>query len=96
MELRQRQKDEDKANNTEVSYPNNVNLGGWLLYFFSPTLVYEVNFPQRKNFRPIYFLCHSLMFLANMFVQYMVVTEDIIPVIRANTNAPLIELYLQL
>lgn len=30
------------------------------------------------------------------FVQYMVVTEDIAPVIRANLDAPLIELYLQL
>ncbi len=29
-------------------------------------------------------------------MQYLVVTEDIIPVIRANTQAPLLELYLQL
>ena len=29
-------------------------------------------------------------------MQYMVVTEDIIPIIRANMNGPLIELYLQL
>ena len=29
-------------------------------------------------------------------MQYLVVTEDIIPIIRANMNAPLFELYLQL
>lgn len=80
----------------KVTYPANVTLKDWLLFFFSPTLVYELNFPRRKNFRPIYFICHALMFTANMFIQYMVVTEDIIPIIRTNTKAPLIELYLQL
>jgi hypothetical protein len=29
-------------------------------------------------------------------MQYLVITEDIIPIIRANMQAPLFELYLQL
>ena len=29
-------------------------------------------------------------------MQYLVITEDIIPIVRANINAPLLELYLQL
>jgi len=37
-----------------------------MVYFLSPTLVYEVNYPRRSSFRPLYFLFHSFMFLANM------------------------------
>ncbi|TNV79094.1 hypothetical protein FGO68_gene11297 [Halteria grandinella] len=89
------QKDKS-TDTTKIEYPANITLSDWLLFFFSPTLVYELNFPRRKHFRPIYFLCHALMFIANMFIQYMVVTEDIMPIITSNTHAPFIELYLQL
>jgi hypothetical protein len=38
----------------------------FLLYLLTPTLVYELNFPRRSSFRPLYFLGHSTMILSNI------------------------------
>jgi len=35
------------------------------------------------------------MAFANIFIQYMVVTEDIIPLVKTNLNVSLFELYLK-
>eukprot|EP00347_Sterkiella_histriomuscorum_P013722 403363618 len=62
-------------------YPNNVNLIDFVFYLATPTMVYEVNFPRTYRFR---------------FIQYMVFTEDIIPIVKSNLNVPIFELYLKL
>ena len=85
-----------KADSSVKQYPENVTLIDYFLFLATPTLVYEANFPRRASFRPLYFLGHTLMAFANIFIQYMVVTEDIVPLVKANLSAPLFELYLKL
>ncbi len=57
-----------KADNNQQQYPDNVNLIDFLLFLATPTLVYEANFPRRASFRPLYFLGHTLMAFANIFI----------------------------
>lgn len=73
-----------------------MNLKDFMFYMFAPTLVYETNFPRKQSFRIWYFLGHVFMVLSNMFVQYFVVTEDILPIIKLNRTAPLLILYFKL
>mmetsp|Transcript_7887 Transcript_7887/g.7382 ORF Transcript_7887/g.7382 Transcript_7887/m.7382 type:complete len:99 (-) Transcript_7887:403-699(-) len=61
-----------------------------------PATVYEVNFPKKKRFRLFYFICHTSIIFLNLSLQYMILTEDILPILRANQQASVAQLYFKL
>jgi len=51
-----------------VCYPANVTVKDFALFMLTPSVVYEPKFPRTSSFRPLYFLGHLSMILANLFL----------------------------
>lgn len=51
-------------------------------YLAIPGVVYEERFPTTKKFRPIYFLGHTTLLLMNLWVQFILLTDNILPILQ--------------
>jgi hypothetical protein len=51
-------------------------------YLAIPGVVYEERFPTTKKFRPMYFLGHCTLLLMNLWVQYILLTDNILPIFQ--------------
>lgn len=51
-------------------------------YLAIPGVVYEERFPTTKKFKPLYFLGHTTFVLMNLWVQYILFTDNILPILQ--------------
>ena len=63
-----------------VQYPSNINVKDFLIFMFTPWLVYDV-YPRRDSISIMYIIKKSFCGLTSVLICYIVYTEYILPTI---------------
>ncbi|KAI9364407.1 MBOAT, membrane-bound O-acyltransferase family-domain-containing protein [Zopfochytrium polystomum] len=66
---------------SKVQFPNNINFFNWVDYMLVPTLVYDLEYPRTKSFRPLYFLEKVAATFFTFGLLYITVEHYIYPVL---------------
>ncbi|KAJ3381661.1 hypothetical protein HDU92_005208 [Lobulomyces angularis] len=83
-----------KNNNT--MFPANVTLFNFLDFLLIPTLVYEIEYPRTKSFRPFYFLEKVFAIFGSFFLLYLTAQQYILPTLEEIPKLEFIETLFQL
>ncbi|KAI8814208.1 MBOAT, membrane-bound O-acyltransferase family-domain-containing protein, partial [Cladochytrium replicatum] len=64
-----------------VSFPNNVTVVNFIDYMLVPALVYDLEYPRTKTFRPLYLVSKIFATLGTFSLVYLTVRHYILPVL---------------
>ncbi|KAJ3400773.1 hypothetical protein HDU80_006627, partial [Chytriomyces hyalinus] len=71
-----------KGKVTGLEFPRNLTFFNFVNYMAFPTLVYEIEYPRTKSFRPMYFLEKVLGTFGIFFLLVSIVSHNINPVLE--------------
>ncbi|KAL2920127.1 Sterol O-acyltransferase 2 (Sterol-ester synthase 2) [Polyrhizophydium stewartii] len=78
------------------AYPNNITFFNFIDYLLVPTLVYELEYPRTKDFRPLYFLQKAAATFATFGLLYISYEHYIHPVLLDMSNLGFFDSFMQL
>ena len=75
-------KQTNDSNAKNFKYPYNITMKDYIRYLIIPGVVYEEKFPTTPKFKPVYFLGHATLVIMNIFVQYILFTDNVLPILE--------------
>eukprot|EP01116_Phalansterium_solitarium_P011141 TRINITY_DN26751_c0_g1_i1.p1 TRINITY_DN26751_c0_g1~~TRINITY_DN26751_c0_g1_i1.p1 ORF type:complete len:467 (-),score=156.60 TRINITY_DN26751_c0_g1_i1:434-1834(-) len=73
------------------AYPHNVTFSNWLYFLCVPTLVYEIEYPSRKNIRWLHVLEKVAVFFGLFLTLHLLTDVYIYPVLEASPSLDFVD-----
>lgn len=83
-------------NPKNTQYPANITMRNYFKFLITPALVYQIEYPQRQNFRAGYFFLKFILLLVQCVCMYMIISENILPVIQNAKNISFLDMHSRL
>ncbi|OMJ93142.1 hypothetical protein SteCoe_3960 [Stentor coeruleus] len=80
----------------DSKYPRNITMKNYFKFLITPAIVYQIEYPQRENFRVKYFVLKFVLMIVECICLYMMFTEYFIPIIRNAKNMSFLDVYTKL